>query len=394
MNHFFALLLFASFLFIGLFTGCTEKPASIGNGLTNTDGNFTIADTSFISVRDTSYRVTLTAGFGLSNLAGRISPAEEAITLIKFLPGTAISVLQGATIDTAEMRLTVNYRFFPQSPKVTFSVVEVLSSWSQESFSSDSLPMLMLGTKNVGEFSDSMSYTSVTRAMLDTLEIRKWANSFLDSSAARFYGFALQAPAGINTGIIGFSTFSNFTTFVPQLFIRYTKNGVRDSVTFFSGEDTYAAKYSGSSIFQPLTVRGGFGIRSKITFDLSSLQDKPIINSATLNLTMDTAASLLSGYSPDTVTALLGMSATDTDLSDSTIFVYGFKKAVSAGQPPVYSFNLTRLTDYWVRSVKPNYGLTLRWGAEYGTVEKAVFYSSSAANASTRPTLNIIYSKK
>jgi hypothetical protein len=113
-----------------------------------------------------------------------------------------------------------------------------------------------------------------------------------------------------------------------------------------------------------------------------------------MDLTVDTTASVISGFSPDTVTALVGMSSSTLDLSDSSIFVYGFKVTPAVGQPPVYRFSLTGVTDRWVRGAKPNYGLNLRWAAEYGTTEKIVFYPSSSAEAAKRPKLNITYSKK
>ena len=383
-----------AFLFLILFFGCAEKPKSVGNGLPNIDGVFNITDTTFYAASETTYAVTFAKGSGLSNLAGRISATEEAVSLVNFLPDASIDSLKGAKIDTVEFRLTVNYRYKSSAVPVVFNVVEVQRSWSQSTFTSDSLASLTLGTKIIGTFSDTMNYTVTSMARLDTLEIRKWANSYIDILQPKFYGFAIQAPSGVTNGIIGFSTFDDFVSFVPQIFIRYTRNGRRDSLTFYSGQDTYATKYTGPTTYSPLIVRGGFGIRSKIRFDISSLVDKPIVNNASLELTLDTAASSFGGFSPDTITALLGMSNTITDQSDSTIYAYGFRTNTAAGQPPVYSIKLTSIADRWVRAVNPNYGITLRWASEYGTVEKAVFYSTANTDITKRPKLKITYAKK
>ncbi|MFA5832634.1 MAG: hypothetical protein WDA22_04060 [Bacteroidota bacterium] len=384
----------AFLLFLILFTGCAEKPKSVGNGLPNPDGIFSIADTTFYSMGDTTYRVAFPTGSGLSNLVGRISSTEEVVSLIQFIPGGAIDSLKGARIDTAEFRLTVNYQFKPTTLPVSLNIVEVQKSWSQITFTFDSLPSLIFGTKTLGTFSDSMKFASIVKALLDTVEVRKWANSYIDSAAPDFFGFAVQPPTGVTNGVIGFSTFDNFTSFVPQLFIRFTKNGKRDSLTVITGQDTYASKYTGSTPFSPIMVRAGFGIRSKLNFDLSALKDKPIVNNATLELTLDSAASIFGGYSPDTLTALLGMSNTIVDRSDSTVFVYGVKKTSIAGVPQIYAFRLTDIADRWVRNVLPNYGLTIRWAAEYGTVEKAVFYSNTNADITKRPKLKMTYAKK
>lgn len=389
----------ALFFVIIILSGCAEKPASVGNGLPNNDGIFTIVDTTFYVSplnKDTTYKTSYATGYSLSNLTGRISPTEELITLINFFPGGTIDSLKGARIDSAALILTVNYLYFPQTPTVSFNIVEIQRSWSQESFSSDSLPLMTFGSKVIGTFSDTMKFASSVTAYLDTLEIRRWADSYIDTSSLipDFYGFAIQAPSGVTTGAVGFSTFSSYSVYVPQLFIRYTKDGRRDSLSFFSGADAYAARYTGSTNFAPLIVRGGFGIRSKVQFDLSSLVNKPIINAASLELTMDTLSSSFGGYSPDTLIALLGMSGTNIDQSDSTIYVYGLKTAAAAGQPPVYSFNMTGITDRWVRGLNPNHGVTLRWGTEYTSVEKAVFFPSTHAESAKRPKLKVIYSQK
>lgn len=383
------------FLFLlALFTGCAEKPKSVGNGLPNPDGIFNIADTTLYSIGDTTYRVAFPTGSGLSNLVGRISPTEEVMSLIQFVPGTAVDSLKGARIDTVELRLTINYQFKPSTFPRILNIVEIQKSWSQSSFTFDSLPSLTLGSKSLGTFSDSMKFSTVAIARMDTIEIRKWANSYIDSTAPDFYGFAIQPPTGVTNGVIGFSTFENYTSYAPKLFIRFTKNGKRDSLEFSTGEDTYAAKYTGPTVFPSFMVRGGFGIRSKLNFDLSFLIDKPIVNNATMELTLDSAASAFGGFSPDTLTALLGMSNTIADRSDSTIYVYGIKKTVNAGEPQIYTFRLTEIADRWVRQVNPNYGLTLRWAAEYGTVEKAVFYSRTFTDISKRPKLKLTYAKK
>jgi hypothetical protein len=389
-------------LLLLLITGCAEKPTSVGNGLPNIDGSFTILYDTLYAVSDSTYKVSYAPGLGLSNLAGRLSPTEEIVTLINFTPSGAVDSLRGASIDTVELRMTVNYRYFAGMP-FQLNIQEVKRSWSQSTFTSDSLPALTLGTTTLGTFSDSMTFAALTQARItDTAAIRRWAVSYYDTSSLvpDFYGFAIRSPLGISNGVVGFSTFNNFSIFVPSLLIKYTRNGRRDSLSVLTGEDTYATVTTGVPSVTPLTMRGAFGIRSAVRFDHRRLLDStdasniPIVNRATLELTLDTLNSSFGGYSPDTLTALLGMSATDTDRSDSTIYVYGFRKAVAAGQSPVYAFNITSIADRWVRGVKPNYGLTVRWAAEFGTTEKAVFYSRTNTDAVKRPKLIVTYSKK
>ena len=386
--------LLSFFTLLLLLIGCAEKPKSVGNGLPNSDCTFIIDTLTLTSVKDTAYIFPLETGFSLSNLTGRQSATDELISLYNIIPDSYIDSLKGARIDTAEFRLTVKYRFNPPAGKLQFNVVEIKRPWSQATFTTDSVPFLTLGTTPIGTFKDSMNFGTTLSTLIDTSDIRRWANSFIDTTAPDYYGFAVQSPAGNNNGVVGFSTFNDYTDYVPKIFIRYTKFGRRDSLIFYTGEDAFAPKTTRPSSFSGLMVQGGYGVRSKLAFDLSALKDKPIVNNAVLELTLDTAASTFGGYSPDTVTALLSTSGTSLDPSDSTIFVYGLRTAATALRPPVFSFRLTGIVDRWVRGERANNGITLRWSSEYGTVEKAVFYPTSAADASKRPRLNITYSKK
>ncbi len=387
-------ILLSFFTLLILLTGCAEKPKSVGNGLPNIDGTFIIDTMSVYSVKDTCYRVPLETGYSLSNLTGRISATENIYSMYNVVPDVSIDSLKGARIDSVEFRLTVNYRSNTPAGKLTFNVVEIKKSWSQLTFTTDSVPFITLGSTTVGTFNDSMNYGGTAVALLDTATVRRWVNAHTDTTAPGFYGFAVQAPPGVNTGVIGFSTYNDYAAYAPQMFIRYTKNGRRDSIAFLAGDDAFAPISNRPNYFSGLMVQGAFGVRSKVAFDLSSLKDKPIVNYAMMELTLDTTASSFSGYSPDTVTALLSMSSTNLDQSDSLIYVYGLRTAATAGKPPVFRFTVTNIVDRWVRGVKENLGLNLRWSAEYGTTEKAVFYPTAAADVTKRPKLYITYSKK
>ncbi len=394
---------YLAFLFLLLAAGCAEKPNSVGNGLPNTDGDFVMLYDTLAAVSDTSYSVAYAPGSSLSNLTGRLSGSESVISLLNFTGTSLVDSLRGATIDTVKLYLTVNYRSQAAAPPISFNVVEIKSPWSSTTFTKDSMPLLQLGTSVLGTVSDSMNYiTASTTFITDTAVIRRWAEYYYDTSSAipEFYGFAVVPQAGANTGIIGFSSFNNFVSYAPVLQVKFTRNGRRDSVSFSNGEDTYSIITSGAPAPAPITVRGGFGIRSKLTFDHLRLRDtvntavNTTLHNAVLELTLDTAASAFSGFSPDTVVAIMGMPGGDLDRSDSSVFAYGFRRAGTAGQPPVYSFKVTNIADLWVQGLKENKGITLRWGAEYGTAEQAVFYRHTDAVASRRPRLIVTYSKK
>lgn len=377
-----------------LIIGCAEKPKTIGSALIDPNDVFSTDTISFFSFGETSYRIPFAPGFGVSNLAGKTNANDEAIALFRFIPPSAIDSLKGAIIDTAEMRLVVNYRLKANGFPIQFDVKKINASWAQNSFTYDSLTSTFIADSVLGTFSnDSMNYGSTAVVQLNTTFIRRWADSYIDTgNHDEYYGFAVQAKA--TNGIIGFATFSSFSSLLPSLLIKYTKNGVKDSIAITSGEDTYATRYTTTPTFTPIVVRGGFGVRSKINFAVDTLKGNPIINNATMELTLDTTASILDGFSPDSVIALLSFSNTVTDSSADNIYVYGFRKSNPPTTNPVYIFNLTGITQLWVNKIYTNFGASLRWAAELGTADQATFFPSSHLDVTKRPILKVTYSKK
>ncbi len=387
---------FLSCVFL-LITGCAEKPKSIGGSLINPNDIFTIAETTFTAISDTTFKITVANGFGTSNLVGRLSANEELTALFDFIPTSVVDSLVGAQIDTAELRLTVNYRLNPSASPIEFEVREIKQSWSQSTFTADSLTASTVGSAVLGTFSDSMNFGQEVVARLNSNAVRRWIDAYKTSTDTtlkeKFYGFAVKPKNTIVTGVIGFTTFNTFASILPRLVIKYTKYGKLDSLVFTSGQDTYAATFVGPPVLSKFEVRGAFGVRSKVRFDVSALANKPIVNRAIVTVKMDTTASLRSGFSPDSVVALLGLSNSLLDSSSSSIYTYGVKKTGSASQP-VYEFAVTNIAQRWINNINPNEGLVLRWAAEISTSDKIVFLPSSDPDPSKRPTLTITYSKK
>ncbi|MDP1677901.1 MAG: hypothetical protein Q8L88_13670 [Bacteroidota bacterium] len=389
------------FFLILLIVGCAEKPKNIGDSLLDQSDIFNIEDIVVYSSSDTSYRIAYAAGFSSTLLAGKLSNNDESITLINFLPDESIDSLKDAVIDTVELSLFIEYRLQPASPMIELDIKKIETSWSQSTFTYDSLPLLQISADSIlGTFKDSMNYNATIIAQINKDYIRRWADSYIDTgNHSKFYGFALQART-IPTGLIGFTSFNSPLEIFPRLLIKYTKNGTRDSVVLTYGEDTFVSKFATPPTLTPITVQGSFGIRSKINFNLDYLKNKPLVNRPTINkasleLTLDTTANTLSGYVPDSVVAFLAMdSSIVSDRSDSTIFVFGYRKEVVPNSSPIYSFNVANNVQRWINGLKPNYGLTLRWAAEFSSADKVVFFSSTAADSTKRPKIKITYSTK
>ena len=391
MKKFLIVVLVSTFLII---IGCADKPKSLGNDLV-TPSSFT--EQTFTASSDTSYIVPLMNGYSSSNLVGILPTGEQFITLLQFYPTGITDSLNGATIDTAELRMIVNYRMLAPAQPIQFDVFEVLQPFSEGTFTSDSLTSTTIGTSSIAAkaFDDSMYYSQVVTAQIDTNVIRRWAEDYLDTSKPDYYGFAMKALSA--SGAIGFYPFNSLSTTVPTLVIKFTRNGRSDSLYFTAGQDTYVGILPAPSPLADFEVRGGAGVHSKIKFDLGSLVKPPVeknsfpmVVNATVTVTVDTTASEYSGYSPDTLVAFLALPDSTDDYSNTSLFAYGLKKIDSLGQR-TYQFTINAIAQNWLNNINKNEGLTIRWGAENSTREKVVFFSM--ADAVKGPKLKIIYSE-
>lgn len=389
--------LFAGIFTALLFAACAEKPnTKVGNNLIDPSLRISVFDTTITSSNDTTYVRALVPGSGASNLIGRTTTNEDVLTMLNFQTfASDFDSLNGATIDTAMLRLTVNYRWNISAAPITFNVFEILRSWSYATFSSDSLTAGTIGTQVLATFSDSMNYgKTIASTLLDTSTVRRMINSFLYPDSIKFNGFAVQAVQGTTPGIVGFITFTAYSTLSPTLTIIYTRNGVKDSLVLNYGFDTFSSKFTTPPPTTPIEVHGGFGIRSSVRFDLSSLKNKPIINNAIFEITLNKALSHIEGFSPDTISLYIRSNAQNPDsiYSAASWLIYGIKKDTSLLNT-VYTCNVTPFVQRWVNSTIVNNGFNIRWAAETSSAEKAVFYSSTEADSSKRPTLKLVFSK-
>ncbi len=399
----FLLILLCTFL---LLAGCAEKPGSVGSDIDPND-RIAVRSTSFTSVSDTSYRVAFVPGFSESNLIGKNSFLDEAIAMFQFIPSVSDSVhfKEFDSIITAELRLTPNYRYRLAPGTVGIEVRQIMQRWAQNTFTADSVTPSTFG-RIIRTDTTSFTIASTVRIPIDSATIGMWHRYHSKKDTLTpFYGFSVHTAGGAVNGIAGVVPFGFSTSFSPALFISYMNNGVADTVTFTSGEDTYTTKPATGTPITAITLQGAFGIRSRITFDIESLKETavingdsvkvpPIVNFARLTLTLDTAASLFGGYSPDSVTAMISLSASVIDSSSLTLLSYGSRIADTTTAYPVYSFPVTTLVQRWINGINPNYGLNLRWSAEVGTAEKAVFFTRNDPDPAKRPKLSVIYSKK
>ncbi len=379
------------FLSATILIGCSENVSSVGNNFFNQ--RFAVTDTSFFATSDSTFHSNIVNGAGYYNLVGAAN-SVEAKTLLNFTglyegDGDTLGTVQ---LDTCELQLHVGYLWNMSSTAQQFEVHEILAPWTTDT-PVDSSDYISIDPTTCGTINQVITDTSTIVVLLDTNVVRKWITASTDTTLPRFYGFAIMPqPGATNTGIWGFPSF-NVLTSSAELVVRYTKNGVEDSMTFTYGSDTFLAKNSSSILPSLIDIQGGVGRRSKISFDLSSLVNKPFINNAFLELTLNPLSS--HGTStPDSVLVRLVSNAQYPDTVNGSYFYYGTRKDTTQTSNPVYSIPLSPIVQSWVTSTEANYGLLLEAANENGCVDRYVFYSSQDPDSTKRPVLHVTYTKR
>lgn len=383
-------------LFLGCaIGGCSQDPASVGTKLIPGSEKFSAHDTSIIAIRDTTFKFAGPNGGGINVLVGNHS-SVDATALLQFFT-TIPALLDTVHIDTVKLSLTVSYTWNLGTAPAEFIVREVTTPWSAATVTVDSLATLnfvpTLSTSITDK--DSISIGNVVTAQIDSSIVRKWINITKDTSKPRFFSIALVTKPGMtNVGIWGFYQFGTSTP--PSLKILYhSKDGVRDSIDLNSGSGTFLATKIPSLPSGFIDIQAGVSIRSKINFDLNPISDsinKAIVNNATMELTLNNAASRLGAGTPDSVLALIGGSDARPDSVSTAYFAFGYRKDALQTTNSVYTFSVTSMAQQWINNPSTYQGVVLRSLIDDSSVDKLSFYSSK--DSTRAPRLFVTYTKK
>ncbi len=381
--------------FLGLaIAGCSQDPTSVGTKLYPKAEKFTARDTSIISIRDTTFKFAGPNGGGSSVLVGNYS-SVDAKALLQFFT-TIPDSLTTVHIDTVKLSLTVSYTWNMGTAPAEFVIRKELTPWSAATVTVDSLASLYFAPTLSSSITDkdSISIGNVVTALVDSSLVRKWINIAADGSKPLFFSIALVTKPGmINTGIWGFYQFGTSTP--PSLKILYSKNGVRDSIDLNSGSGTFLAT---KIPFLPsgfIETQAGISIRSKINFNLKPISDsidRAIVNNATMELTLNNAASQLGVGTPDSVIAFIGGSDARPDSVSTAYFAFGYRKDATETTNSVYTFNVTTMAQQWINNPSTYQGVVLSSITDHSSVDKLSFYSSK--DSTRAPRLFMTYTKK
>jgi hypothetical protein len=341
----FYFILYTTIIVTGIY-GCSDEPNSVGSKLLDSQGQFSIIDTTLAGISDTVFTRRIPNGFGDAIIFGNYQ-GVQAVGIMKFAVYEIPDSFSTVKVDTATLYLTVNYAWEPISQPIKVTVKKVLKAWTETGVTSDSLHSSDLAPTGKETTIDTMAVGRTLTLSIDTTYISEWIRTKFDSTSPSFNGIALEA----NNGIWGYTAFRAASSRTPILVIKFSKNGVRDSLKITTGDDTFFADGPISTPSPFIETQGGINIRSKVSFDLKSVPVHATINRAVMELTMKTAASKIGIGTPDTVFAILGTDAADPNGCNLGVYANGYRKDKSDTVNVIYTFStpyLLNIVQHWV----------------------------------------------
>ena len=378
------LLFIAPFYFI-FFIGCSDAPTSVGSNLLKQDY---IGVLKFNSLTDSSaqkssyFRRSYSLSSSTRLLLGKYSNIESSI-LIRFyytLADSTISDLKNNNLNvtSASVRFTRNYLAGDSTAAFDFHAYKINSTWFT-GFDGDSLNSLNYDQTDIS--SNRKLTDSLCSFNVDSQLVLSWLQTAANSS---FDNGILIKPTSNTNKVIGLTALSVYATLpVPQLVVVLEKLGVysNDTVAFLPSTDLSVVtgtppQYNSELIY----LEGGLVLNGKLAFDVSKLPAHSVINNAKLTLTYDSSAS--TGPLPSTI-YVYNMKDSSSNVLDSTIVGSLYKGT------GIYSGDITRYVGNWVNGT--NEGMLLAPIDQYSTVNLSALKSSTAADVSVRPKLEIVY---
>ena len=360
-----------------LLVGCSEEPNSVGRNVLPPQDELTIDSLATTATSASSYRYAIP---GLSNrlLLGRTADLE-ARTLLQFTG--ILSGLSGITIDSASLKLNINYRFKSLDGTLSFTVQQFLRPWNEGTFTWDSLTSGTVNDTIDTTFVKAItSEDSILVVRLDNL-VGKWYRNGLTSPD----GIILKPAISANT-IIGFASYSDGSTSLdPELFISYHDSVKRDSLRLRPIQRSFVANTALPTTSPYSFVQAGVAYRGRLMFDVSALPRSASITQASMEIVVDTSMSFFGSSLHDSLGLHLILDGSTPPKLSGTL-TFGRSKDTSK---TIYRFDMRNVVQQWVTG-RTNYGIVLRSSDETASLDRFAVYGNSAA-ADLRPKLKIIY---
>lgn len=361
-------------LLLLVLAGCSDDPNASGAGLL--PDSLRLVTLSSAATSDTTY-VTRVGG-NQGTLAVGTAQGLEARALLRFnFPAFDTT----AAIDSASIRLRLNYRLPDSGGTVTFTVHRMTGSWASASFRWDSV---------AGSYDASASgtFTGVVTAADSTIRVP------LDTALARTWwlagnGSLMLVPAAGQAAVVGFNSHLQANDLKPALDLWY--RGAADTTVRMSRSATEGVWVANGPVpSQPgLTViQGGVASRGYFRFDSLSLPAGASVTQALLELTPDPSIPAGPGASRDTLTVSF---VQDAAFPLDSLVLSGLCNPVTDGASKIYRADVKTYVQLW-NTREPNRGLVVRALGELTTLDRFGLHNSAAAD-SLRPRIRITYTR-
>jgi hypothetical protein len=375
------------------FYSCSDDPSSIGADLLKNDYvNINSLDSFKDTLSQSSYSLKRTFELGASDilLVGK-SENVEASTLMRFFISLSDSMkqtLQNDSLNILGAKITIirSYRFGDENAPFDFTVHKILSGWTSQHFTADSLPMLSYEQEDLSSnksFSDSVNTFDISNDI-----VLSWLKYSIDSTGNASNGIYIQPTSGSNK-VNGYNALYLGSTVEPTLTVAVEKPGVYiDTLTYILDSDVSVVTGNMPSVNQlDLVLQSGLAVNTKLWFDISKIPADAIINNAEVTLNLDTTKTIIGDGSTNTI---LGAFVEDSSaiVLDSSASIVTFSRTDN-----YYTGTITSYVQRWLNT-KINEGLLLFTRDQIRSVDIFALLGSEAADLSLRPKLHIVYSTK
>ena len=396
MIRFLRLSLFAVALTV-IFISCNQDPTSVGSNLVSEQDQFTFnqLDSYQSDISQKSSWSQVTPKLGTSNyiLLGKTSYAESSLLLLYdiYVPDSLLTRLKAGEllVKSASMKMIPRYTLGDKSAPFDFSIYQVRSPWTEIGFNRDSLSQLSYDQSDI---KSNLTMTDTTLNFdLSTNAVKEWLMRKADSTAApKNYGIIFKPKPSTQKilGFLGIIGTSSSNESMLNIILERPSTGYKDTINVSPYEDVHVVTGSLPTASSDFYLEGGYMLKSKLFFDVSSLPKNSIVNKAILDLTVDESQSLDGSLKSDSMyVQLLADSTTMKLTGDSTYSVL----LVRTGN--VFSGDISWIVQKWLSGVS-NQGIIMSLVDEYTSAARIAFYGSKDPNKALRPKLKITYMQK
>lgn len=377
-------ILFVIVLVSLVLASCSDDPGDVGLGILPPQDALEIDSVNIIATSDTTFLIRNTgssAKLMLGNYDNGAGQRMKAKMLLQF--GGILSVPAGAIVDSAVLKLTIDYRFKNTSGVFGFKIHEMTVPWSEATFTWDSanVPGTFQSVADTSLLQMISTNDSALSVRVDTL-IHDWIRGGINVPKG-----IILIPDSLSTNIILGARNEEAAT-APRLTIWYHDSTDTNSFVLLPIQSMYVGDGDIPVSSGLRYLQSGISYRELMRFDSISqfIPSKAIITQAFFEVAGDTNASIMNAYSHDSLIVYL---VRDNTAPYSSLALGMLCEPALQGTQKVYRADIKAIVQQWTTNF-PNYGIVLKNYNETASFDRIALYGTQAAPL-LRPKLKILY---